>query len=82
MKVIRAVHSDLSPPLRAQPVVWPVERQERERHVNPRLPIRHHDRPDPVIQSSFWQQQMTTLAIPAPIRQWAGVGEFDCGYTV
>ncbi len=22
---------------------------------------------------------MTTLAIPAPIRQWAGVGEFDCG---
>ena len=57
MKVIRAVHSDLSPPLRDQPVALPLERQERERHVNTRLPIRHHDRPDPVIQNSFWQQR-------------------------
>jgi hypothetical protein len=79
MKVIRAVHSDLSPPLRDQPVVWPQERQKREPHVHPRLPIRHHDRPDPVIQSSFGQQLMTTLAIPVPIRQWAGIGEGDCG---
>src|SRR5262245_1240613 len=79
MKVIRAVHSDLSPPLRDQPVVWPQERQEREQHVNPRLPIRHHDRPDPVIQSSFEQQLMTTFAIPGPIRQWAGIAEGGCG---
>ena len=79
MKVIRAVHSDLSAPLRDQSVALPLERQERERHVNTRLPIRHHDRPDPVIQNSFWQQQMATPAIPAPTRQWAGVGEFDCG---
>ncbi len=75
MKVIRAVHSDVSPPLRDQPVVWQQEGQEREPHVNPRLPIRHHDRPDPVIQSSLGQQLMTSLAIPAPIRQWAGIGE-------
>src|SRR5206468_6386798 len=74
MKVIRAVHSDLSPPLREQPVQWPQGGEEREPHVNPRLPIRHHDRPDPVIQSSFEQQLMTTLAIPAPTRQWAGIG--------
>ncbi len=57
MKVIPAVHSDLSPPLRDQPVVWPQAGKERERHVHPRLPIRHHDRPDPVIQSSFSQQR-------------------------
>ena len=44
-----------------------------------RIPIRHHDRPDPVIQSSFSQQLMTSLAIPVPIRQWAGMGEGDCG---
>jgi len=79
MNVIRAVHSDLSPPLRDQPVQSPQVREERERHVNPKLPIRHHDRPDPVIQSRFGQQLMTSLAIPAPIRQWAGVGERDCG---
>ena len=53
MKVIRAVHSDLSPPLRDQPVVWPQAGEKREPHVHPRIPIRHHDRPDPVIQSSF-----------------------------
>ena len=74
MKVIPAAHSDLSPPLRDQPVVWPQAGEKREPHVHPRIPIRHHDRPDPVIQSSFSQQLMTTLAIPAPIRQWAGVG--------
>ena len=77
MKVIPAVHSDLSPPLRDQPVVWPQAGEKREPHVHPRIPIRHHDRPDPVIQSSFWQQLMTTPAIPAPIRQWAGIGECE-----
>jgi hypothetical protein len=77
MRVIPAVHSDLSPPLRDQPMVWPQAGEEREEHVHPRIPIRHHDRPDPVIQSSFWQQLMTSLAIPAPIRQWTGMGE-DC----
>jgi hypothetical protein len=79
MKVIPAAHSDLSPPLRDQPVVWSQAREEREPHVNPMLPIRHHDRPDPVIQSSFSQQLMTSLAVPAPTRQWAGVGQSDCG---
>jgi hypothetical protein len=78
MKVIPAVHSDLSPPLRDQPVVWPQAREKREPHVHPRLPIEHQDRPDPVIQSSFWQQ-MTMPAVPVPIRQWAGVGEGECG---
>ena len=53
MKVIPAVQSDLSPPLRDQPVVWQQAGEQREPHVHPRLPIRHHDRPDPVIQSSF-----------------------------
>ena len=79
MKVIPAVHSDLSPPLRDQPVVWQHEGEKREPHVHPRIPIRHHDRPDPVIQSSFGQQLMTSLAIPAPSRQWAGIGQADCG---
>jgi hypothetical protein len=79
MIVIPAVHSDLSPPLRDQPVEWAQAGEEREPHVNPMLPIRHYDRPDPVIQSSFSQQLMTSLAIPAPSRQWAGIGQGDCG---
>jgi hypothetical protein len=75
MTVIPTVHSDLSPPLRDQPVEWPQAGKEREEHVNPTIPIRHHDRPDPVIQSGFSQQLMTSLAIPAPSRQWAGMGK-------
>ena len=31
MKVIPAVHSDLSPPLRDQPVVWPQAGEKREK---------------------------------------------------
>ena len=79
MTVVPAQHSDLSPSLRHQPMVWPLQRQERERHFNRGLPIRHHDRPDPVIQSSFSQHLMGTRTIPAPSSQWAGVGEADCG---
>jgi hypothetical protein len=75
MTVIPAVHSDLSLPLRDQPVVRPQAGEEPEPHVNPTIPIRHHDHPDPVIQSSFSQQLMTSLAIPAPSRQWAGMGK-------
>jgi hypothetical protein len=75
MQVIRVVHSDLSPPLGDQPVQSPQAREEREAHVNPPLTIRHHDRPDPVIQNSFSQQLMTSLAIPTPIRQWAGIDQ-------
>ena len=67
MKVIPAAHSDLSPPLRDQPVVWPQAGEKREPHVNRRIPIRHHDRPDPVIQSNFSQQLMTSLAVPVPL---------------
>src|SRR5256885_17120606 len=39
MKVIPAVHSDLSPPLRELPVEWPQAGEKREPHVHPRLPI-------------------------------------------
>jgi hypothetical protein len=77
MMVIPPAHSDLSRPLRDQPVEWPPARERREPHVHPRIPIGHRDRPDPVIQSSFGQQ-LTTPAIPVPIRQWAGMAGGIC----
>ena len=75
MTVIPALHSDLSRPLREQPVVWPEAREEREPHVHPSIPIEHKDAPDPVIQSSLWQRPMNTSAVPEPIRQWAGMSK-------
>ena len=73
MTVIPAVHSDLSPPLREQPVEWPRAREEREPPVNPRIPFRYKGGPDPVIQSSFGQSLISSAAIPAPIHTWAGM---------
>jgi hypothetical protein len=75
MKVTRPEHSDLSPPLRDQPVIWPQAGEEREPNVPLRMPIEHMDAPDPVIQNSFWQPLLKTPAIPAPIQQWAGIGK-------
>jgi hypothetical protein len=73
--VIRAVHSDLSPPLRDQPVVWPQAGKEREPHVHPMIPFKHQDALDPVIQSSLFQPLVTPPAIPGPIQQWADIGK-------
>ena len=78
MKVIPALHSDLSPPLRDQPVVWPQTGEEREPHVHPKIPINTRC-PDPVIQSSFWQPRMTSPTLPGPIPAVGRRGESDVG---
>src|SRR5262249_10922526 len=54
--VIHPTHSDLSRPLREQPMVWPPIEAEHEANPNPKLPLQHQDGPDPVIQNSFWQR--------------------------
>jgi hypothetical protein len=71
--VIHALHSDLSRPLRDQPLIWPPAETEHEANLNPKIPHQHQDGPDPVIQSSFWQQMINTPAIPAPVLSWAGI---------
>jgi hypothetical protein len=75
MTVIPALHSDLSRPLREQPVGWLQPGEEHEAHFHPKIPIKHKDGADPVIQSRFWQPLMKTPAIPGPIRQWAGISK-------
>src|SRR5207249_5177694 len=71
--VIRAVHSDLSGPLREQPLIWPPMQTEHEANLNPKIPHEHQDGPDQVIQSSFWQRMINTPAIPGPVLSWAGI---------
>jgi hypothetical protein len=71
--VIHASHSDLSRPLREQPLVWPPTKTEHEANLNPKLPVQHQDGPDPVIQSSFWRTLIGIPAIPSPILQWQGI---------
>jgi hypothetical protein len=71
--VIPASRSDLSPPLREQPLIWPPTEAEHEANLNPKIPHQHQDGPDPVIQSSFWQRMINTPAIPGPLLSWAGI---------
>ena len=71
--MIPALHSDLSRPLREQPLIWPPTETEHEANLNPKLPHQHQDGPDPVIQSSFWRTLIGIPAIPSPILQWAGI---------
>src|SRR5690349_16935316 len=65
--VIQALHSDLSLPLREQPLIWPPPEAEHEANLNPKIPNQHQDGPDPVIQSSFWQRMINTPLIPGPL---------------
>jgi hypothetical protein len=71
--VIPASHSDLSRPLREQPLVWPPMEAEHEANLNPKIPHQHQDGPDPVIQSSFWQRMINMPAIPGPVLSWNGI---------
>src|SRR4029077_11256041 len=71
--VISALHSDLSRPLREQPLTWPPMETEHEANLNPKLPHQHQDGPDSVIQSSFWQRMINTPAIPGPVLSWNGI---------
>jgi hypothetical protein len=71
--VIHPTHSDLSRPLREQPLIRPPIEAEHEANPNPKLPLQHQDGPDPVIQNSFSQQLINTPAIPAPVLTWNGI---------
>ena len=71
--VIHALHSDLSRPLREQPLIWPPLEVEHEANLNPKIPHQHQDGPDPVIQSSFWQRMINMPAVPAPLLTWNGI---------
>ena len=71
--VIHASRSDLSRPLREQPMIWPPIGADREANPNPKLLLEHQDGPDPVIQSKFWQRVLNTPAIPSPVLSWNGI---------
>jgi len=74
--VLPAYHSDLSRPLRELPAEWPPREKmgpDREANLNPKIPHKHQDAPDPVIQSSFLDRLITAPSIPGPIFTWAGI---------
>jgi hypothetical protein len=76
MIVIPASHADASRPLREQLLEWPPREklgEEHEANLNPKIPHKHQDGPDPVIQDSFVQRLVNTPAVPGPILTWNGI---------
>ena len=67
--------NDISPPLRSMPP-WKASdlKAQHEANENPKVPYRHHDTPDPVIQKSH-VSTLNLLApnVPAPIRNFNGI---------
>ena len=67
--------NDISPPLRSMPP-WKASdlKAEHEANENPKVPYRHHNTPDPVIQKSH-VSTLNLLApnVPAPIRNFNGI---------
>ncbi len=67
--------NDVSPPLRNQPP-WPVvaKQFEREANVNPKIPHKHVDSPDPVVQNAHASILAQLVpSIPSPIRNFDGI---------
>lgn len=75
MTVIRPLHSDVSQPLREQPLVWPPNKmgEEHEANINPQIPHQHQDSPDPLVQSSFWSRLVGMPSVPGPVLTWDGI---------
>src|SRR5205814_8134932 len=66
---------DISPPLRSMPR-WKASdlKAEHEANENLKVPYRHHDTPDPVIQTTH-VSTLNLLApnVPSPIRNFNGI---------
>jgi len=72
--VIPAYHNDLSRPLRERSLDWPPRKkmgQEHEANLNPKIPNKHVDGLDPVIQT-FVQRLLTAPSVPGPLT-WEGI---------
>ncbi len=71
-------HNDISPPVRELPAWSDVDVRrgaEREANENPKIPYRHHDTSDPIVQG--WHVSPLGFVapnIPLPIRNFDGVG--------
>src|SRR5207248_1977599 len=67
--------NDISPPVRNMPP-WKASdlKAEHEANENPKVPYRHHDTPDPVIQKSHVSTlNLLAPSLPAPLRNFNGI---------
>jgi hypothetical protein len=77
LQVVASYQNDVSPPLRDLPAWTGAEfKQQHEANENPKVPYRHHDSADPVIQHSLGAMlDMVAAAanLPGPILNFDGI---------
>ncbi len=72
---VTSMKNDVSPALRDQPP-WPVMAKESEKdaNANPKIPHKHVDVPDPVVQNArISALALLSPSIPSPIRNFDGI---------
>ena len=76
-QVIASYHNDVSPPVRDIPGWKGESKPPHEANENPKIPYRHHDSADPVIQSSHARSRTTAVAaalnVPSTILNFNGI---------
>jgi Fibronectin type III domain len=72
--VVASYHNDTSIPLRDMKLPLAIPKSEREANPNPKIPTKHKDSPDPVVQNSFdVLKDMVELNMPNPILNFNGI---------
>ena len=72
-QIVNSYHNDVSPPLRQLAAMDVAQgHQEHEAALNPKIPILHTDRPDPVIEKTS-ALRLFAPSIPAPILNFDGI---------
>lgn len=72
--VVASYHNDTSKPLRDMKP-QPVFSKGQHENENPKIPNKHKDSPDPVVQSSFGDlKSLMAINMPSPILNFNGIG--------
>jgi hypothetical protein len=74
IQVVASYHNDTSKPLRdmkAKPAFY----KQQHQNENPKIPTRHTDSPDTVVQSQFSElRSLMTVNMPSPLLNFDGIG--------
>ena len=74
ISVVASYHNDTSKPLRDMKP-QPVSFKQQHENENPKIPTKHKDGPDPVVQDRFGDlKSLITVNMPSPLLNFNGIG--------
>src|SRR6185295_8290948 len=74
IQVVASYHNDTSKPLRDMKP-QPVFSKQQHENENPKIPTKHRDSADPVVQTTFGDlKSLVTVNMPSPLLNFNGIG--------